>query len=133
MEPLSKQLEDLVGGQLTHINEISSLPTEEIERGWRQSGHPRVTLASLTVVLAGVRKGLWSLDAARIWAYFVLHGGFPKVDPFSRFDLGIEYDQHGHETIAELVMRLERSNDPGEDPLTAADIDEMAAICRRER
>jgi hypothetical protein len=128
MKPLSKQLQDLVAGNISQINEVSRLPPEVIERAWRQSGHPRVTVAAVSVVLGGLRKGQWSLDAARIWAYFVMHGGFKETDPFSRTDLDIGYDDHGQELIAELVMRLERSNDPGERPLTSADIDQMGAM-----
>ena len=128
MKPLSKQLEDLVSGDISHINEVSRLPAEAIERAWGQSGHPRVTVTALRVLLAGLRNGNWSLDDATVWAYFVMHGGFKATHPFSRSDLDIEYDEYGQELIAELVMRLERSNDPGQDPLTAADIDEMAAM-----
>jgi len=104
LSPLTARLEALVNGDLTWLNDLDS------------------------VVSSGIKQGIWTLEAAHDWAYFVMHGGFPRHNPFNRSDLDIEYDPHYEELVAELVMRLERSQDEGQKPLTTKDFDSMAAL-----
>jgi len=128
LSPLTARLEALVNGDLTWLNDLDVQPIALVESAWRISSHPTVTLRAISVVLSGIKQGIWTLEAAHDWAYFVMHGGFPRHNPFNRSDLDIEYDPHYEELVAELVMRLERSQDEGQNPLTTKDLDSMAAL-----
>ena len=128
MSPLTARLEALVNGDLTWLNDLDAQPIALVGSAWRTSRHPIVTLRAISAVLSGTKQRIWTLEAAHDWAYFVMHGGFPRHNPFNRSDLDIEYDPHHEELIAELVMRLERSQDEGQNPLTTKDLDSMAAL-----
>ena len=131
MLPLTTKLEALVNGDLSWLSDVSREPTELVERAWLASAHPPVTLRAVSSVLSGIKRGTWDLGAATIWAYFVMHGGFPRPNPFNRSDLDIEYDPRQDELIAELVMRLERSQGVGQNPLTAEELDAMRTLADR--
>ena len=131
MLPLTTRIEALVNGNLSWLSDVSREPTELLERAWLASAHPHVTLRAISTVLSGIKRGTWDLEAATTWAYFVMHGGFPRRNPHDRSDLDIEYDPRQEELIAELVMRLERSLDMGQNPLTSKELDAMRALADR--
>ncbi len=78
LSPLTARLEALVNGDLTWLNDLDVQPIALVASAWRTSSHPTVTLRAISVVLSGIKQGIWTLEAAHDWAYFVMHGGFPR-------------------------------------------------------
>jgi len=125
-----EDIELVVRGDLAALPKLAQYTHEDLRQAWARSSHPLLTAATVLSVLTALRRGQATAKEAHDWAGFLFSGYTGSVPlPLTRLD--IEYDPADENRIAEVIMRLEQTEDDLDGPITDAELDRMISVVKQ--
>jgi hypothetical protein len=103
-------LERLLEGDVSPINEIRVAPHDSVRSAWQRSSRPSLSAVAVRRVLDDVIAGRAMPDLAQLWASFMMRGYLEPVGSPIR-PIEIEYEPEHEDQIVEAIAELEQIED----------------------